>query len=162
MSSKEPGACVTCGSVHHETDARINNLESALCALRAMVERMAAGEVVTPLEYGQRRSAVIVRAGVCARAGLGDVAIAARDEVDALPSLPEAPDARINPHVCGASNCILRPHGAPRPMGVDNCRCLDDQLPGEDRMRVRAGIRWLAEWAGKGLEGHREDNRSQD
>jgi hypothetical protein len=151
MSSKEPVACATCGVVHHEANALINGLESALCALRAMISRMEAGESISRAEYYARRAAVMTRAGMCARNGLGDRAFAARDAVDALPTLPESPDARHNPHTCGAGNCILRAHGSPRGVNVGSCRCLDSHLPSEDHVRVRAGIEWLAKWAERGL-----------
>ncbi|RTL21323.1 MAG: hypothetical protein EKK55_16280 [Rhodocyclaceae bacterium] len=126
-------------------------LESALCALKAMRERMEAGEAISQAEYYARRAAVMTRAATCARAGLADRAVAARDVVDALPARPAPPDARHNPHVCGSSNCLLRAEGAPRGVGVGLCRCLDSQLPAEEQARVRAGIRWLAKWAGRGL-----------
>lgn len=131
-------------------------LHNALLDLRAMKARMEACEVPTEVEYWRLRSAVITRAGMCARAGLRETAIAARNEVDAMPPLPSRPNPHANPHTCGASNCILRPQGEPRPMGVANCRCLDAQLPDDDRVRVRDGIRWLANWAGKAIAAAKE------
>lgn len=53
-----------------------------------------------------------------------------------------------NPHRCSDGGCILLVPGAPVGMSTNGgCRCLKDPV-GATRVRVRKGIRWLAERVG--------------
>jgi hypothetical protein len=61
-----------------------------------------------------------------------------------------------NPYRCGDTGCVLLVPGAPVGMGTNGgCRCLCDPK-GDRRVRVRAGIRWLAERAARAKGEHDE------
>lgn len=130
----------------------VDRLQAALDAFSAVQQRVNAGIPVTIAEYNNAKAAVIVRAGMCARwceGGEGaEVRAVARKVVDCA-----HPDERVsvwgNPYACGAIGCILRPHGAAPVVGPPHCQCLDEHLPDADRARVRRGVRWLAQWAGR-------------
>lgn len=51
-----------------------------------------------------------------------------------------------NPHCCGDGGCVLAVPGIPRRMHTNGgCRCLSARMAPDERVRVRKGIRWLAE-----------------
>lgn len=51
-----------------------------------------------------------------------------------------------NPYRCSDNACILLVPGVPKGMGTNGgCRCLPNHMDPNTRVRVRKGIRWLAE-----------------
>jgi hypothetical protein len=53
-----------------------------------------------------------------------------------------------NPHACGDGGCVLLVPGIPVGMHTNGgCRCMPLKTTPNDRVKFRAGIRWLAERA---------------
>ena len=51
-----------------------------------------------------------------------------------------------NPFTCGDGGCVLRIPGAKTGMHTNaGCRCLMNPMTPDKRVRVRQGIRWMAE-----------------
>ena len=50
-----------------------------------------------------------------------------------------------NPYSCGDGGCVLRVHGLSRQHTNAGCRCIPLKMTPNERVRLRKGIRWLAE-----------------
>ena len=78
----------------------------------------------------------------------------ARRVMGSTPSAPSEREATTpgvnNPHRCTDGDCILSLPGGARGMGTNGgCDCVAPRMDHVERMRVRAGIRWLAERAAR-------------
>lgn len=61
-----------------------------------------------------------------------------------------------NPHACGDGGCVLLVPGVPVGMHTNGgCRCLMLRTTPDQRVRVRLGIRWLAERVAAAHRGER-------
>ena len=63
----------------------------------------------------------------------------------ALPPRPK-PNMKQNPYACGDGGCVLLVPGVPVGMHTNaGCRCIPLKMTPNERVRLRKGIRWLAE-----------------
>jgi len=59
-----------------------------------------------------------------------------------------ATNPKQNPHACSDGGCVLLVPGVPVGMRTNGgCRCIGQRMGPDERVRVRGGIRWLAERA---------------
>lgn len=55
-----------------------------------------------------------------------------------------------NPYACGDGGCVLLVPGIPRGQHTNaGCRCIPLRMTPDERVRLRKGIRWLAERCGE-------------
>lgn len=51
-----------------------------------------------------------------------------------------------NPYACGDGGCVLLVPGVPVGMHINaGCRCIPLKMTPDERVRLREGVRWLAE-----------------